>query len=107
MDLHKIKDFTKVWIIGNFSPTLLNTDDMEIAVKYYKAGDHDCSHTHRIATEYTIIVDGEVSMNNIKYNKGDIITIHPKEYTDFFATTDAITTVIKIPGAQNDKFLKE
>ena len=107
MDLHKIKDFTKGWIIGNFSPTLLCTNDMEIAVKYYKAGDYDCSHTHKIATEYTIIVDGKVSMNNNEYIKGDIIVIHPNEYTDFSALTDATTTVIKIPGAQNDKFIRK
>jgi hypothetical protein len=33
--------------------------------------------------------------------------MEPGEGTDFLALTDAITAAIKIPGAKNDKYLKE
>ena len=39
------------------------------------------------------------------YNKNDMLVISPGESTDFLAITDAITVVVKIPGASNDKYI--
>jgi mannose-6-phosphate isomerase-like protein (cupin superfamily) len=94
----------KGWFIGDFSPTLLNTQDFEIAVKRYKAGDYDPTHVHKIATEYTCIISGEAEMNNIRYKTDDIIVIEPGEYTDFRAITDAVNVVIKVPCVKGDKY---
>ena len=55
MKLHKLKDMFKGWIVGNFEPSLYKTDDVEVAVKNYKAGERDENHYHKIATEITII----------------------------------------------------
>ena len=49
----------KGWFIGNFEPTLFNTDLFEVAVKRYNKGDSEERHTHKIATEFTMILDGE------------------------------------------------
>jgi quercetin dioxygenase-like cupin family protein len=95
----------KGWFIGNFEPTLVNTNDVEVAVKHYKAGDFESSHYHKIATELTVIVSGDVEMNGERYSAGDIIIIEPGEATDFCCTTDSVTVVVKIPGASNDKYL--
>lgn len=51
------------WFIGNFEPSLFKTNDVEISVKKYKAGDYDSRHYHKIATEYTVIVKGTVEMS--------------------------------------------
>jgi len=104
MKVSKLKDFTKGWVIGNFEPTLFNTDQFEIAVKHYKAGDKEEKHYHKIATETTLIVSGTVLMNGVIYNGGEIVTIESGEATDFEALTDTITTVIKIPCVKDDKF---
>ena len=106
MNKHNLKDFFKGWFIGNFEPTLFNTDDFEIAIKRYKKGDYEESHTHKISTEYTIIVDGNVLMNGTNYRKDDIIIIEPNEYTDFECLTDTVTCVVKTPCSKNDKYLK-
>lgn len=95
------------WFIGNFDPSLYKTNDVEVAVKYYKAGDKDLAHYHKIATEFTVILDGIVRMNGIEYVEGSIISIAPLEVTDFYAITDVKTVVVKIPGASNDKYLIE
>jgi quercetin dioxygenase-like cupin family protein len=105
MKLHKLKDMFKGWIVGNFEPSLYTTDDVEVAVKNYKAGEGDEKHYHKIATEITIISDGKVRMNGTLYSTGDIITIEPGEATDFEALTDTITTVIKIPCVKDDKYI--
>lgn len=98
---------TNGWYVGNFEPTLFKTNAVEAAIKTYQAGDHEDRHYHKIATEITTIVSGKVRMNDIEYLAGDIIVIAPNESTDFFALEDTVTSVVKIPGANNDKYLGE
>ena len=95
----------KGWIVGNFEPSLYKTDDVEVAVKEYKAGDKEQKHYHKVATEITVIVAGHVLMNGLTYSTGDIITIEPGEATDFEAITDTKTTVIKLPCVKNDRYI--
>ncbi len=94
----------KGWFVGNFAPTVLSTNDVEVAVKKYKAGDYESSHYHKIATEITVITNGQVKMNGVTYSPGAIIVIEPNQATDFLALTDVITTVVKYPGANDDKY---
>jgi hypothetical protein len=100
----KIEHMIKGWFVGNFEPTLIKTRDVEVAVKEYRKGDKEGLHYHKQATEITVICSGKVRMNGIKYGKGDIIVIDPLEVTDFEALEDTITTVVKYPGAINDKY---
>lgn len=104
MKINKLQNMTKGWFIGNFEPTLFNTDQFEVAVKQYKAGEKEEKHYHKVATETTVIVSGMVLMNGKTYNSGEIITIEPGEATDFEALTDTITTVVKIPCVKDDKY---
>jgi predicted GH43/DUF377 family glycosyl hydrolase len=106
MKLANLKDFIKGWIVGNFNPTIISTNDVEIGLKRYKAGDYEASHFHKIATEITVIVSGEVEMNGIKYVADDIIIIEPNDKTDFKCITDVVTMVVKYPGANNDKYIE-
>ncbi len=105
MKVEKLDNTTKGWFIGNFDPSSYQTNDVEVAVKSYKAGDHEDKHYHKIATEYTVIIDGEVEMNGVRYKKNDIIVMEPGDATDFKAITDSTNVVVKIPGANNDKYL--
>ncbi len=104
MKRSKLDGMIKGWFIGNFEPTILKTQQFEVAVKHYKQGDNEACHYHRIATEITVVVSGRVRMNGIEYYKGDIVVIEPMESTDFEALEDSITTVVKYPGASNDKY---
>jgi mannose-6-phosphate isomerase-like protein (cupin superfamily) len=104
MELFHLNDMIKGWFIGDFEPTLLKTQDFEIAVKRYKKGDYESAHFHKLAEEFTIIVSGEVLMNNVKYSENDIIKINKNETTDFKAITDVITVVVKVPSSKNDKY---
>lgn len=104
MQLFNLADMTNGWFVGGFNPTVLFTTDVEVAVKYYKAGDSEEPHYHKIATELTVIVSGEVRMNGVNYSSGSIILIEPYQVTDFTAITDVTTTVVKFPGARDDKY---
>ena len=105
MKVNKLNDMFRGWVVGNFDPSLWKTDDVEVAVKEYVAGDYEEKHYHKIATEITIIGRGKVEMNGIEYNSGDIITIEPGEATDFKVLEDTVTTVIKFPCVKDDKYL--
>lgn len=105
MKTANLNEMVKGWFIGNFEPSLLKTNDVEVAVKKYKKGDYEDSHYHRIATEFTVIISGRVKMNGIEYKAGDIVVMEPNESTDFEALEDnTVNVVVKIPGANNDKF---
>ncbi|HTB63403.1 MAG TPA: cupin domain-containing protein [Opitutales bacterium] len=101
----KLQEMTKGWFVGEFTPTLHATRDVEVAVKHYHAGDAEGAHYHKIAREFTVVVSGTVRLNDKTYNAGDIIVIEPGETAEFAAVTDAVTTVVKIPGAPNDKYV--
>ena len=105
MKVARLEEMVKGWFVGNFTPSLYKTNDVEVAVKEYKIDDAEEAHFHKIATELTAIISGEVLMNGKRYRAGDIITVEPYESTDFRALTDAVTVVVKIPGANDDKYL--
>lgn len=102
----KLDSMVKGWFIGNFEPSLYKTQDVEAAVKKYQAGDSEKRHFHKIATEFTVIVSGTVRMNGGIYKENDIIIVDSGESADFYAVTDAVTVVVKIPGARQDKYLE-
>lgn len=104
MKLFKLDDMKLGWFIGNITPTALTTKDCEVAIKSYPKGDVGKPHYHKIATEITVIISGKVKMNETLYSKGDIIVIEPYEVANFECIEDVVTCVVKIPGANNDKY---
>ena len=101
----KLSDMKKGWFIGNFEPSLYKTNDCEVAIKSYKAGDYEKKHYHKVATEFTVITKGKVKMFDRIFAEGDIVVVEPGEATDFTALTDAQNVVVKIQGANDDKYI--
>jgi hypothetical protein len=104
MRVEKLSNMTKGWFIGNFDPSILKTNECEIGIKSYVAGDYEKKHYHKVATEYTVVVKGKVRMFDQEFEEGDIIITEPYEATDFTALTDVMNVVVKIPGVNNDKY---
>ncbi len=104
LEKFELEDMIKGWFIGDFEPTLYKTNDVEVAIKHYKAGDFEESHYHKIATEFTIVLNGRIEMDGNMYINNDIVKIAPGVSSDFKAITDVTTVVVKIPGAMNDKY---
>lgn len=104
MKIQHIDNMTKGWFVGNFEPSLYKTNDCEVAVKKYKKGDYEKKHFHKLATEITVVIKGKVKMFDVLYGEGDIIIIEPYDATSFEAIEDSINVVVKIPGANDDKY---
>ncbi len=105
MKFFNLNDFKGGWFVGDFIPTIIPATEAEVCIKRYNAGDHDQKHVHKIADEITVIVEGTVEMNGVKYHADDVILIEKGDETDFTAITEAITCVVKIPSVKGDKYL--
>lgn len=105
MEIHEVKDFIGGWFLGNFNPTLDHREDFEVSVKYYKAGDKEKRHLHKLAVEYTVIGKGKVKMNGQIIEEGQIVKIEKNESTDFEVLEDTVTFVVKTPSVLNDKYI--
>lgn len=103
--LAQLDSMTRGWFVGDFLPTMLTTTDVEVAIQQYRAGDYEAAHFHKVATEITVILNGEAEMFGKVFRHGDIVKIPPGSTTDFRAITDVTTVVVKHPGAKNDKYL--
>lgn len=102
---HQLDEFVGGWLVGHFHPALIASDAVEVAIKLYRAGDHEKRHHHKVATEYTVIASGRVRMNDREYVSGDIIQIDPGHSTDFEALEATTTVVLKTPSVADDKYI--
>lgn len=107
MQIFNLDSMIKGWFVGDFEPCAWKSKDFEVAVKYYKKGEYEAKHYHKIATEITLIVQGRVKMGGVEFRQGQIVLLEPRTSADFIALTDAITAVVKVPSVKNDKFLGE
>lgn len=105
MIISDLEDFTKGWFVGDFEPTLIKTKDAEAAIKRYVAGDEEDAHYHKVATEITGVIVGEIEMNGQRFGPGKLVTVVPGEVVKFKAILDSITFVVKVPCVKNDKYV--
>lgn len=116
MKVDEIKNFTGGWFVGNFSPTLFSSKEVEVACKDYEAGIVEKAHYHKIATELTLVTEGfakfVINPGTLEETEktifpGQIATIEPGTIVQFHALTNVKTVVVKYPSVKNDKFLTE
>ena len=107
MRKERLESMVRGWFVGEFTPTAFSTEAAEVAVKEYAAGEYECAHYHKEATEVTVVLAGTVEMNGVRHVEGDILVIEPGERTDFLAVTPVTTLVVKVPCSRNDKYLFE
>jgi quercetin dioxygenase-like cupin family protein len=105
MKVNSLKNMIGGWYVGNFSPAVLRSTHFESAVKYYRKGDREPRHHHKIAEEITVVAAGRVRMCDQVFEQGDIIHVEPGTSTGFEALEDSITVVVKRPSVKDDKHL--
>jgi hypothetical protein len=107
MKTRRLEEMVGGWMVGDFEPSCYRTAACEVACKHYDAGAREPAHVHRVASELTLIVSGDVRMNGRHFTAGDIVMLDPGEPTDFEALTAVTTVVVKMPSVRGDKFLVE
>jgi hypothetical protein len=105
--VHKLNEMVRGWFVGDFEPTVYRSSDVEVAVKVYAAGDREERHVHKVATELTAVVTGQVRMDGVDLGPGDIVELRPGVPSDFLALTDATVVAVKLPAVAGDKYSAE
>jgi quercetin dioxygenase-like cupin family protein len=105
IDKYRIEDFTGGWFIGNFQPSLLQTDEFEVSVKMHRKGEIWEKHYHKLATEYNYVFEGIVEIDGVEYVKGDIFVIHPDFVVDPNFKEDCTIMCVKTPCVIGDKYV--
>ena len=82
MEIKNLEEMIGGWFIGNFEPNVLRTDDVEVGVKHYPAGDIDPPHFHKLSTEITVVISGRVLINGQEFGPGKIIRLNPGEVSE-------------------------
>jgi len=82
----------------------LKTPYVEVSIKIHPKGEQWPKHYHKIATEYNVIISGEMILQDTALREGDVFVLKPYEIADPEFLEDTKIVCVKIPGAKNDKF---
>lgn len=104
MKVFRLDEMMRGWFVGDFEPNVVRTKEVEVGVKRYSKGDAEGRHVHKLASEITLILDGQARMNDRVLSSGDIVLLEPGIDTDFEALTDVTTVVVKLPSVMGDKY---
>ena len=107
MKRYKLSQFTKGWFMGAFQPTIFYTNAFEVAIKYHTAGENYPAHKQRIATEYNVLISGEMSIGKEAFKPNDIFVIPPGEVAKPVFQSDCIVVCVKVPSIASDRVVTE
>ena len=105
MDVYNIKDFKGGWFIGDFNPSVFKNCFFEVAHHTHSAGYKGPLHTHKIATEYNILIKGSMMVCDVELSSGDCFVIEPGEIADPIFHEDCTIICVKVPSIPGDKHL--
>jgi quercetin dioxygenase-like cupin family protein len=104
MKKYNLKDFKRGWFLGNFEPSVLKTDQVEIGVLSHSKGEVWPKHYHKIATEYNVLLEGKMMVGGEIIEKGNIFVFDPNEVADPIFLEDCTVLCIKTPSIIGDKY---
>tara|TARA_Y100000593_G_scaffold16106_1_gene31800 strand:+ start:26299 stop:26637 length:339 start_codon:yes stop_codon:yes gene_type:complete len=105
MEIYKLVDFTRGWLIGDFEPSLIKTKDFEVGVLFHPKGEVWPAHYHKIADEYNVLLSGKMKICNEDLSEGDVFVIRKGEVADPEFYEDCKILTIKIPSVIGDKYI--
>jgi len=100
----KIKDMIGGWFIGDFEPSVLRTPDFEVCFKQHKKGEDWPRHYHKEATEYNLLLRGQMTINGQLFKAGHGFIIEPGEVSKPVFLTDCELIIVKTPSVPGDKY---
>ncbi len=105
MEVVNLSSMLRGWFIGNFEPSVLKTNFLEVGVVTHKKGEEWREHYHTSSIEYNLLLDGIMTVNGTPINKNDIFIIDKNESSSPMFLTDCRILVIRIPDIRNDKVI--
>ena len=103
MKIDRIENMKGGWFVGNFFPTVFQTENVEVSYKKHLKGESWDIHYHEKVTEVNLLIKGSMVLQNKKLISGDIFTLDPLEIADPEFLEDCEIVCVKLPGIANDK----
>ena len=104
MKTFRIENMKGGWFIGDFLPVAYKTSQFEVGTKLHKKGEKWPMHYHKLGTEITFLVNGEMIIQDKVLKSGDIFIVEPMEIVNPTFTEDCFVIVIKVPSIPGDKY---
>lgn len=92
------------WFVGDFDPSVARTKDFEVGYKLHRKGEHWARHTHKVATEITVLLRGRMKLQGRELVSGDVFVIYPDEIADPEFLEDCEVIIVKFPSVIGDKY---
>jgi len=105
MTFDNIKNFKNGWFIGNFEPSLLKTENFEVAMQFHPKGFIGQKHYHKISTEYNLVVSGKVNICGREMKSGEIFVFLPNEVSESEFLEDTTLIIVRTPSVPTDKYI--
>lgn len=105
VDRDGLKNYNRGWLVGDFSPSLIRSKDIEVGYMNHKKGEFHAPHIHNVITEFNVIISGSVHVNGYDLKSGDIFIIEPGEITRIEFLEDTTILCIKTPSIPGDKHI--
>jgi NDP-sugar pyrophosphorylase family protein len=99
-----LSQMTRGWLIGDFSPSIVRTKDLEVGYLRHQKGEVWPAHLHKVADEYNVLIRGKIIINNETIEQGEIFVIKKGMLTKASFLEDCEVLCIKIPSDTKDKY---
>ena len=100
-----VNNYLRGWLIGNFSPTLKQTSEFEIALLTHKKDEKWDFHYHKKSKEINILISGKMLINNITIYPGEVFIFKQNIIACPFFLEDCKILCIKLPSVPGDKII--
>lgn len=104
MQIFNINDMKGGWFVGDFEPSVFKNPFFEVAHHVHKKGKGQL-HVHKVTTELTYIVEGEMIVSGKHLKTGDMWIYEKNEIADVENLTDVSLVVVRWPSVPSDKYL--
>ena len=99
-----IKEMHRGWFIGDFLPSVLRTNLFEVGILKHHKGEKWPKHFHAEATEYNVLINGSMTVNNNLIQEGEIFVLEKNEICNPIFHKDCTVLCVKVPSIPGDKY---
>ena len=104
MNIRKIDEMFRGWFIGNFEPSIVNTESFEVALLTHHKNEVWPKHYHKLADEVNVLISGKMTVNGIELHPGDILHVEKNEIVEPIFLEDCKLICVKFPSVLGDKY---
>jgi hypothetical protein len=104
MKTYDVDQFVAGWFIGSFEPSVLKTDQFEVAYKKHYTREPWPAHAHKESTEINYLIRGQMTINNELLTAPVVFVIEKGELALPTFLSDCELIVVKCPSVIGDKY---